>query len=164
MFFAVPAATINREVLTAPSATIDHDRCWHYGGMHAGALFFAQNTNMRFITPCITYNEIQMLRAQQQQPEFVVQGPPHHYRALRSLVNPFGHPPLSNIGHGSGLALYIRASGFWVLELIGVFRTNFWRSGSSSAFPGWVFCVVERAAAFSGCILCFLKCLLTKKI
>ena len=124
---------------------------------------FAQNTNMRFITPCITYNEIQMLRAQQQQPEFVVQGPPHHYRALRSLVNPFGHSPLSNIGHGSGLALYICASGFWVLELIGVFRTDFWRSGSSSAFPGWVFCVVERAAAFSGCILCFLKCLLTKK-
>ena len=38
MFFAVPAATINREVLTAPSATSDHDRCWHYGGMHAGAL------------------------------------------------------------------------------------------------------------------------------
>ena len=63
MFFAVPAATIDREVLTAPSATIDNDRCWHYGGMHAGALFFAQNTNMRFITPCITYNEIQMLRA-----------------------------------------------------------------------------------------------------
>ena len=126
--------------------------------------FFAQNTNMRFITPCITYNEIQMLRAQQQQqqPEFVVQGPPHHYRALRSLVNPFGHPPLSNIGHGSGLALYICASGFWVLELIGVFRTDFWRSGSSSAFPEWVFCVVECAAAFSGHIV-FLKRLLTKK-
>ena len=40
MFFAVPAATIDREVLTAPSATIDNDRCWHYGGMHAGALIF----------------------------------------------------------------------------------------------------------------------------